>query len=112
MSSSQPVHSSHPPRRLSPRPVKPSSGGPRRRKRLGELLVASGTIEQTQLNLARDEQRRHKGKRLGEILVSRGYVTEHDLAQALAREFDLPFVDLATYPLNAAALGALPAPSC
>ena len=109
MSNSQPVHSSHPPKRLSPRPAKPSSGGPRRRKRLGELLVASGTIQQTQLNLALEEQRRHKGKRLGEILVSRGYVSEHDLAQALAREFDLPFVDLATYPLNAAALSALPA---
>jgi type II secretory ATPase GspE/PulE/Tfp pilus assembly ATPase PilB-like protein len=109
MSSVHPTHSSHPPKRLSPRPPKPTSGGARRRKRLGELLVASGTIEQVQLNLALEEQRRHKGRRLGEILVSRGYVSEHDLAQALAREFELPFVDLATYPLNAAALTALPA---
>ena len=34
--------------------------------------------------------------RLGEYLVTYGYITEEQLARALAEQFRLPFVDLAT----------------
>lgn len=72
--------------------------------------MAAGKISQVQLNVAIEEQRRHRGKRLGKILITtRGLISERDLAVSFAQEFELPFVDLATYPVNAAALTALPA---
>jgi hypothetical protein len=65
-----PIHSSHPPKRLSPRPPKRQSGRSPRRKRLGELLVLAGKIGQEDMNRALEEQRLHRGKRLGEILIA------------------------------------------
>src|SRR5580704_16653060 len=106
MSTSTPVHSSHPPKHSSHPSRRPVRA---RRQRLGELLVLAGKVTQSDMDDAIQEQHRHRGKRLGEILVARGLVTERDLAATLAQEFDLPFVDLATYPINPAALGALPA---
>ena len=45
-----------------------------RRKRLGEILVDTGSITSTQLEHALNEQK-SSGRRLGETLVSLGYLT-------------------------------------
>lgn len=43
------------------------------------------------------------------ILVAQGAISENDLAESLARAFHLPFVDLASFPVNQQALALVPA---
>ncbi len=64
-----------------------------RRKRLGDILVAKGLVTQAQINelLAKTDGR---GKRIGELLTAEGLITEEFLAQALAEQRDLRYMDL------------------
>jgi len=64
---------------------------------LGQILLAQGLITPRQLADALDIQRR-SGDRIGRILVSLGYVSQLDVARALARQFGLPFRDLLAHP--------------
>ncbi len=61
--------------------------------RLGEILKLSGIIDDFQLNSALSYQR-HWGGRFGESLIKLGYITEDKLQDFLARQFDLPQVEL------------------
>jgi type IV pilus assembly protein PilB len=62
------------------------------RLQLGELLVARGLITPKQLGDALDHQR-EKGHRrlLGETLVELGFVTDHDVMEAVADSYGIPF---------------------
>jgi hypothetical protein len=62
--------------------------------RLGDMLLKAGVISELQLHAAVAEQHRHGGK-LGETLVRMGALSEELLVMALARQLDLPRVDLA-----------------
>ncbi|MER3450395.1 MAG: glycosyl transferase [Chloroflexota bacterium] len=64
---------------------------------LGQILLAQGLITPRQLADALDIQRR-SGDRIGRILVSLGYVSQLEVARALARQFGLPFRDLLAHP--------------
>ncbi len=64
-----------------------------KRKMLGEMLVASGLIQEDQLNRALDEQKRRGGK-LGEILVDLGFIGEHNIASFLGRQLQIPFIEI------------------
>ena len=59
------------------------------RPRLGELLLAAGAIDQTQLGAALADQRNF-GMPLGTILVQMGYLDEETLMRTLARQLELP----------------------
>ena len=59
------------------------------RPKLGDLLVAAGAIDLTQLGAALADQRSF-GKPLGSILVSMGYLDEETLMRTLARQLKLP----------------------
>jgi type IV pilus assembly protein PilB len=59
------------------------------RPKLGELLVAAGAINQTQLGAALGDQRQY-GRPLGITLVRLGYLDEETLVRALARQLKLP----------------------
>jgi type II secretory ATPase GspE/PulE/Tfp pilus assembly ATPase PilB-like protein len=62
------------------------------KKRIGELLIERGMIDQKQLERALHLQRR--GKRfLGQILIEMGLISETDMYKALAQEFHVKFVD-------------------
>jgi type IV pilus assembly protein PilB len=61
--------------------------------RLGEILKQAGIIDEFQLNSALSYQR-HWGGRLGESLIRLGYITEEKLQGFLARQFELPRIDL------------------
>lgn len=61
--------------------------------RLGEILKQAGIIDDFQLNSALSYQR-HWGGRFGESLIKLGYITEDNLQNFLARQFDLPQVEL------------------
>jgi type II secretory ATPase GspE/PulE/Tfp pilus assembly ATPase PilB-like protein len=54
-------------------------------KKLGEMLIADGLIDERQLELALAEQRRVGGK-LGGILAELGFTTEEEISRSLARQ--------------------------
>src|SRR5690348_12039602 len=68
-----------------------------RRRKLGELLVAAGVIDETRLHAALAEQQRWGG-RLGRLLVDLGYVREDLLVKALSHQLQLPSINLAKTP--------------
>lgn len=62
-------------------------------KRLGDLLIAFGTINEQQLEAALEGQK-GTGKRLGEYLVDSGVINENQLMDALQMQLGVDFVDL------------------
>src|SRR2546426_7143503 len=69
------------------------AAGRPQRLRLGDILVAQKVISPEQLKLALDEQKR-SGHRLGRVLIDLGFTAELNIAQALARQLNVGFVDL------------------
>lgn len=67
--------------------------GTGRRRRLGELLVEAGLLNEDHLKAALNEQRRWGG-RLGRTVVEMGFVTETDMVNVLAQQLQLRTVDL------------------
>ena len=61
--------------------------------RLGDLLIQQGLLTGEQLKFALDEQKR-SGRKLGRIVVESSFVTEEAISQALARQLQIPFIDL------------------
>jgi MSHA biogenesis protein MshE len=86
--------------------VQRSAGRPQR-VRLGDVLVAQKAISQEQLKLALEEQKR-SGRKLGRALVGLGFVTEEAIAQALARQLGLAYVNLKLYNFNRGTVLKLP----
>ena len=74
------------------------AGGPVTRRRLGEVLVAQGVLDEEQLqDLLAAQLATPPGtqrKRLGVLVVEAGIATERQLAEALAEALNLPLVDL------------------
>jgi type IV pilus assembly protein PilB len=63
------------------------------RKRIGELLIEEGVIDETRLRAALIEQRRWGGP-LGRLLVEMKIVDEASMVGALSRQLGVPAVDL------------------
>lgn len=78
-----------------------------RKKKLGELLLAGGSITEKQLEHALSEQK-NKGKRLGETLISLGYITEREMLLTLEKQLDIPYVYLTQEDIKAAAVKLVP----
>ena len=73
--------------------------------RLGEILVRQNVITEEALELALTEQRNNprklgRARRLGRVLVERGYVSEEKVAEALALQLELPYIDLKYYTIK------------
>ena len=73
---------------------------------LGELLVDAGQLTTERLEAALNQQQEF-GRRLGEILLGRGWISSRALAEALARQHDAEFVDLARTQVDPVAAGLL-----
>jgi len=86
----------------------PSASSDRRQKlRLGDVLLQQRLISQEQLQQTLDLQ--HKtGKKLGRLLIESGVITEEGLANGLARQLRIPFVNLKTFPFRAELVKLLP----
>ena len=69
------------------------------RFRLGDLLVQDALVSQEQLDQALGEQR-SSGRKLGQVLIDHGWITEAQIAKAVARQLRAPFIDLAHFPLR------------
>lgn len=67
--------------------------------RLGDLLVQAGLITDAQLQEGLQEQR-NSGRKLGRVLIDREWLTEAQIAKAVARQIHAPFVDLVHFPLK------------
>ena len=78
---------------------------------LGERLVAGGLITQSQLELARREQKR-SGASLGRLLVELGFVTVENLSNFVAREAQARLVDLNRMVIDKSVVGLVPMELC
>ena len=67
------------------------------RKRLGEILIERGKLDQANLDRALRLQA-GSGERIGALLVTLGLCAQRDVAEALASQLALPLVDAAGYP--------------
>lgn len=62
-------------------------------KKLGELLIETGLIDDFQLQSALSQQRNWGGK-LGSILIEMEFVREEDVARAIAKQYRTPWANL------------------
>ena len=69
------------------------------KKRLGEILVSEGLINDEQVQEALKKQS-ETGELLGEVLVKLGYVSEGDIARTIATQFSLPYLDASRYNVS------------
>ena len=75
--------------------------------RLGDLLVQQKLISQEQLKFALEEQKR-TGRKLGRVLVDNVFVTEDQISEALARQLNIPYINLKYYNANLEIVRRLP----
>ena len=79
----------------------------RKKLRLGDVLVNSKAISNTQLLQALDLQK-GSGKKLGEVLVEEGIVTEEQIAMALSTQLHIELIDLTTIAVSQDILDLIP----
>ena len=77
------------------------------KRKVGELLVDSGIINEHQLEIALAEQRR-TGGRLGNILIDLGLATEDAISRALASQTGVDHYDLSKTPIDPEAVPLVP----
>ncbi len=75
--------------------------------RIGDLLIEHKVISQEQLNAALVEQKK-SGRKLGRVLIENGYLTEDQLLDFLARQLNIPYIDLKRYHLKPEAVRLIP----
>ena len=84
----------------------PTPGRPEK-LRLGDVLVQQRLISQEQLQKTLELQRQ-TGKKVGRLLIETGVITEELLANGLARQLRIPFVNLKTFPFRGDVIKLLP----
>lgn len=72
--------------------------------RIGEILIVEGLITPEQLDTALKEG----GRRVGKTLVKLGYVTEEDIAKALAHQFNVNVISLKDIKLSPSVISVIP----
>jgi MSHA biogenesis protein MshE len=90
----------------APDATRPVTGRPEK-LRLGDVLVQQRLISQEQLQQTLELQRT-TGKKVGRLLIETGIITEELLANGLARQLRIPFVNLKTFPFRADVVKLLP----
>lgn len=66
------------------------------REKIGEILVGMGALTEDRRNEAASLVKKGE-KRFGEVCLARGYISEAQLASALARQSNLDYVDLSDF---------------
>ncbi len=72
-------------------------------RKLGEILVDAGVVDEQQLSIALAEQRK-VGGRLGEILAELGFTTEEEISRSLASQSGVDHTDLDREEMDSRAL--------
>ena len=76
-------------------------------RRLGELLIAAGTINEEQLNRALEIQKETKD-RLGTVLIEHNIITEDQLIESLQMQLGIEYVDLTQVKIPIELASAVP----
>jgi len=76
--------------------------------KLGQILIASGIITESQLDEALRQQKR-AGGRLGANLVKLGHITEDKLVTFLSKQYGMSAIDLTGYKIEPPVLKLIPA---
>ncbi len=77
------------------------------KKPLGDILIQAGLIGPPELQKALEVQKT-SGQRLGEVLVALGYLTEAEVAKAIAGQLGIPFIPDHELQVNLSAARLLP----
>ena len=80
---------------------------PKKKIRIGDLLVQNDVITEQQLMTALREQK-NTGRKLGRTLIDLGYVDEDNLLNILSRQLEVPFVQLRHYQFDNEQVKKLP----
>ena len=80
---------------------------PKKKIRIGDLLVQNEVITEEQLTVALREQK-STGRKLGRTLIELGYLDEDTLLNILSRQLNVPFVQLRHYQFNGELVKRLP----
>jgi MSHA biogenesis protein MshE len=75
--------------------------------RLGDLLVQQKLISLDQLKIAL-EQQKSSGRKLGRVLTESAFVTGEQISEALARQLNIPYINLKYYNINPEQVRLLP----
>jgi MSHA biogenesis protein MshE len=67
--------------------------------RIGDLLIEHKVISDAQLQGALADQKK-SGRKLGRVLIENGYLSEDQLLDFLARQLNIPYIDLKRYALK------------
>jgi hypothetical protein len=81
------------------------------RKKLGEILIQAGVLDEMKLRAALGEQQRWGGP-LGKILIDMKFISEDALVQALSHQLNFPAVRLENRDIAARALDLVPVEVC
>ncbi|MBW2116699.1 MAG: Flp pilus assembly complex ATPase component TadA [Deltaproteobacteria bacterium] len=81
------------------------------RRRLGELLVETGLLTRARLEEALNAQK-GTGRRLGLVLVELEFISEDEMAFALAMQLKVPFIDLTDYDITEGVIESIPEEVC
>lgn len=74
---------------------------------LGDLLVTQKLISIEQLTFALEQQKR-SGRKLGRVLVDNAFVSEDQISETLAKQLNIPFINLKLYDVNLDIVRRLP----
>lgn len=80
---------------------------PPQKVRIGDLLVERGVLNQEQLMMTLDEQKR-SGKKLGRTVVDLGFVSEDKLLLELSTYFAMPYIDISRFQFDSEITRRLP----
>ena len=75
--------------------------------RLGEILVQQKLLSEEQLQFALGEQKR-TGRKLGRVFVENAFVSEEQISGAIARQLNIPYINLKFFNTNPATVRLLP----
>lgn len=77
------------------------------RIRIGELLLKEGLISQETLDKALEIQRK-SGDKIGRIFINMGAVDEKETLNLIAKQLNIPYIDLNHYEINKTLIPLLP----
>jgi len=80
---------------------------PKKKIRLGDLLVEHGLISHDQLMQALAEQK-DSGQKLGRVLMDKGYVKEEKVLELVSRQLQIPYIDLKHYQFEPETIKLIP----
>ncbi|GAB1234130.1 GspE/PulE family protein [Ferrigenium sp. UT5] len=75
--------------------------------RLGDLLVQQKLISLEQLQFVLEQQKR-SGRKLGRVLVDNGLISEDQISETLAKQLNIPYINLKYYNPNLEIVRRLP----